>query len=161
MLSEKTSDDHATTADVIEEVLASYRAQGDRFDFACCLYPTAPFVQAQDLTDGLKLLEAGNYDVIMPIVKFDYPIWRSLKRDLTGKIVLNFPENLNVRSQDFPAAYHDAGQWYWFCVKAFEKNGVLMGPNTGSVILPQSRVQDIDTEDDWLMAEMKHKKALG
>jgi N-acylneuraminate cytidylyltransferase len=74
---------------------------------------------------------------------------------------LNFPENLNARSQDLPAAYHDAGQWYWFRVDAFLRDGVLMGANTGSVVLPPERVQDIDTEADWGIAEWKHERVFG
>src|SRR5438309_10241806 len=47
MRSAKMSDDHATTAEVLHEVLGQYRALGREFDFACCLYPTAPFVTAE------------------------------------------------------------------------------------------------------------------
>lgn len=156
--SARTSDDYATTADVLLEVLNDYRARGQNFDLACCLYPTAPFVRAEDLVEGLRLLEDGGFDVAMPIARFDYPIWRSLKRDETGRITLNFPENLNARSQDLPPAFHDAGQWYWFRTAALERDHALMGPNTGAVVLPAARVQDIDTEDDWVLAELKHAR---
>jgi N-acylneuraminate cytidylyltransferase len=155
------SDDHATTADVLCEVLATYAARGARFDLACCVYATAPFVRAEDLVLGRDLLEAGPFDVIMPVARFDYPIWRSLRRDDAGKIALNFPEHRDARSQDLPPAYHDAGQWYWFRTAALERDGTLMGPRSGSIVLPSSRVQDIDTEDDWALAELKHERLFG
>ena len=152
------SDDHATTSDVLLEVLARYAQLGERFEFACCLYPTAPFVRADDLRSGFGELLSSEFDVVMPIAAFSYPIWRSLKRDDKGAVLLNFPENLNVRSQDLPSAYHDAGQWYWFRTGMFLQQRVLMGQNTGSLLLPPSRVQDIDTEEDWSMAEIKHER---
>lgn len=156
--SAKTSDDYATTSDVLLEVLACYDDAGTRFDLACCLYPTAPFVTAGALQDGLEQLQSGNFDVVMPVARFDYPIWRSLKQAENGQITLNFPENLNARSQDLPPAFHDAGQWYWFRTQAFLRDTVLMGPNTGAVELSSALVQDIDTLEDWDLAELKHAR---
>lgn len=161
MRSAQTASDMATTSAVLIEVLAAYRARGRAFSLGCCLYPTAPFVRAEDLAGGRSLLLEGAFDVMMPVAAFDYPIWRSLKREASGRIALNFPENLNARSQDLPPAYHDAGQWYWFRTEAFLRDGALMGEATGSVVLPASRVQDIDTEEDWAMAELKHQRLFG
>ena len=152
-----TADDHATTADVLLEVIKDYEHQGQRFDIACNLYPTSPFATADDLKQGLEALVAGPFDVILPIVAFSYPILRSLKRSDHGKIDMNWPEHMNSRSQDLPKAYHDAGQWAFFKTPPFLTARTLFGPNTGSVILPESRVQDIDTLDDWAMAELKHR----
>lgn len=153
-----TSGDHATTCSVLSEVLARYTEQGISFSTACCLYPTAPFVTGTDLSAGQLALETSDFDVVMSITQFSYTIWRSLERHQNGSINLNFPENLNVRSQDLPAAYHDAGQWYWFRTAPFLRNGVLMGSNTGSIIVPSDRVQDIDTAEDWNIAELKHQR---
>jgi pseudaminic acid cytidylyltransferase len=155
--SANTADDHATTADVLLEVLASYQQLGQQFDIACNLYATSPFTTADDLKAGHEALVGGPFDVILPVVAFSYPILRSLKRSDDGKIDLNWPEHRNSRSQDLPKAYHDAGQWAFFKTTPFLTTKTLMGPNTGSVVLPESRVQDIDTEEDWAMAELKHR----
>ncbi|WP_340120098.1 pseudaminic acid cytidylyltransferase [Pelagibius sp. 7325] len=159
--SAKAADDHATTCDVLLEVLNRYAEMGQTFDLACCLYPTAPFVRAEDLRAGKARLLAEILDVIMPVAAFSYPIWRSLTRGDDGRVRLNFPEHLNARSQDLQPAYHDAGQWYWFRTAAFLRDPVLMGANTGSIVLPAGRVQDIDTEDDWALAELKHERLFG
>ncbi|WP_419908435.1 pseudaminic acid cytidylyltransferase [Hoeflea sp.] len=161
MRSTQTADDMATTSDVLLEVLDRYAAAGREFAFGCCIYPTAPFMRSSDLGEGKKRLEADRFDVIMPIAAFSYPIWRSLDREADGRLKMNFPENLNTRSQDLPQAYHDAGQWYWFKTAAFLRDRVLLGANTGSVILPSTQVQDIDTEEDWTIAEWKHERIFG
>lgn len=161
MRSSAAADDHATTSEVLIEVLERYAGIGKHFDLACCLYPTAPFVQSSDLVAGRTRLLASKFDTIIPVAAFSYPIWRSLRREESGRIILNFPENLNARSQDLPPAYHDAGQWYWFRAQAFLRDRVLMGLNTGSVLLSATRVQDIDTEEDWALAELKHERIFG
>lgn len=161
MRSSETASDMATTPAALLEVLDTYAAQGARFDLACCLYPTAPFVTAELLRDGYDALVRSAFDVIIPVAPFSYPIWRSLKRDDAGRIELNWPENLNRRSQDLAPAYHDVGQFYWFRTEALARDRVLMGPNTGSIVLPESQVQDIDNEVDWAIAELKHERLFG
>lgn len=158
MRTEETSDDFSTTADVLKEVLQMYAAREMDFTNACCIYPTAAFTISADLIEGYKTLQTGEFDTVMPIAAFSYPIWRSLQREVNGRIGLNFPEHLKSRSQDLPPAFHDAGQWYWFRTSAFLKRGTLLGENTGSIQLSELKVQDIDTEDDWNLAEIKHQR---
>jgi pseudaminic acid cytidylyltransferase len=156
-----TADDFATTADVLVEVLQSYRSRGRTFDLACCIYPTAPFVTTDALHEAFRRLQAGPFDVIMPVAAFSYPIGRALRRDESGRMDLIWPENLNRRSQDLPPSYHDAGQFYWFRVEPFLRSRALFGPNTGGMVLPDSHVQDIDNEADWTLAELKHQHIFG
>lgn len=152
MRSESNANDYATTADVLLEVLKEY----DRsFDQACCIYPTAPLLRMARLKEGLELMEKEDFDTVFPIVEFSYPIWRSLKMDETQKVSMNWPENLNSRSQDLLKSYHDAGQFYWFDVDSFLKTKSLFTDATGSIIMKPEEVQDIDTIDDWKMAELK------
>ena len=158
--SARTSGDFSTTPDVLVEVLENYRTCGMFFETACCIYPTAAFLTADALNEGYRKLQAETFDVVMPVAAFSYPIWRSLKRSDSGQIDLIWPENYPKRSQDLPKSYHDAGQFYWFRVDAFLRDRLLMGPNTGSILLPESHVQDIDTEADWAMAEFKHQWIL-
>ena len=134
---------------MLVEVLENYRARGMSFETACCIYPTAAFLTSDALNDGYRKLQRETFDVVMPVAAFSYPIWRSLKRGDSGRIDLIWPENYPKRSQDLPKSYHDAGQFYWFRVDAFLRDRVLMGPNTGSIVVPESHVQDIDTEADW------------
>jgi N-acylneuraminate cytidylyltransferase len=155
---ESTASDTATTASVLLEVLEEYDKRGTTFDMACCLYPTAPFVQPGDLIKGQRALVDSDFEVIMPVVPFAYPIWRSLRRTDSGQLVMNFPDYRDERSQDLPASFHDAGQWYWFQTAALRRDGSLMGSNTGSIVLPSLAVQDIDTEEDWTLAELKHQR---
>lgn len=154
--SESNSDDYATTANVLLEVLASYQAQGIHFEQACCIYPTAPFISAEKLKNAFELLIERQADSVIPITAFSFPIWRSFKLE-DGKIAYNWNEFSQKRSQDLPKAYHDCGQFYFFNVQRFIENKLLVSDNTLGIEVPETEVQDIDTPEDWEIAELKYK----
>lgn len=157
MRSAATSDDYATTADVINEVLSEYRRRGREFDALACIYATAPFVTAKRLEEGFGIIESRKAEAAFTCVEYSYPIQRSLVLGNEGKIGMKFPEYATARSQDLQKTYHDAGQFYFTTVKAFEDCGSLWGPNTLPIILSETEVQDLDTPTDWILAEMKYE----
>ncbi len=152
--SKTNSDDYATTMDVINEVLKDYtEKKGKEFRFVCCIYPTAPFIQISHLHEGFSKLISNNYTSVFPVVAFSYPVWRGLALDNKGASTMIWPEFLNARSQDLQPVYHDAGQWYWFNNENLKDWN--WPENTGTLILSEEHVQDIDTITDWKLAEIK------
>jgi pseudaminic acid cytidylyltransferase len=154
--SEKNASDFAMTADVLEEVLLEYNKIGKIFEFACCIYPTAPFISAEKLKLGHEKLIKYKCDSVIPVVRFSYPIQRAFKVT-EEKISMIWPENFNMRSQDLMPAYHDAGQFYWFKTDALYKYKRLLTDNSISLELDESEIHDIDNMTDWKIAEMKYK----
>lgn len=155
MRSTKNSDDFATTADVLIEVIENYQQLGKKNQYACCLYPTAPFVTSEKLKKAFDLLIEHQADSVIPVVAFSYPIWRSLKIE-NGKLQMNFPENLNKRSQDLPPAYHDVGQFYFFEIAKFLSTKRLFSDFSVPLHISELEMQDIDNETDWKLAELKY-----
>lgn len=154
--SDKNANDYATTMEVIEEVLDSYNnILNITFEKACCIYPTAPFIQIQHLKEGLSKLTKNNLTSVFPIVAFNYPVFRGIEIQKDGKVKMVWPEYLNSRSQDLKAIYHDAGQWYWFNTEKIGES--LFTNNSSSIVLSEHEVQDIDTIIDWKIAEIKYK----
>lgn len=154
--SEKNADDFATTLDVIREVYSFYQNSNVLFDNICCIYPTAPFVVADKLEKGFKLLLDKQYDSVLPIVKYSFPIQRSFSKNHDGCIIYRFPEDMNKRSQDLESTYHDAGQYYWMKVDVLKGNSIVTN-NSGGVECSELEVQDIDNEVDWKLAELKYE----
>lgn len=154
--SPETSNDYATTADVLKEVIAEYEKRGITFDYFCCLYPTAPFVSPEKIRYGYDMMIEKNANGAMPVVQFSYPIQRALKID-DNKISMIQPEHLKSRSQDLMKTYHDAGQYYWYKVDAFRNEQNIMMLNPIAIVTPEDEVQDIDTLEDWKMAEIKYE----
>ncbi len=155
MRSAGNSDDHATTADVLLEVLADYEKAGKTFDSLCCIYPTAPFVTAAKLRDASKLLEEKDADAVVPVVRYSFPPQRAFVRsgDYT---VMKYPEHARTRSQDLEPYFHDAGQFYFLKTSSFLKEKAVFMPRLISLEMPETEVQDIDNETDWKLAELKY-----
>lgn len=154
--SEKTSGDFATTNDVLLEVIDEYEKRGQSFDVLCCIYPTAPFITAAKLMDGIKLLTDSGADTLIPVVDFSYPPQRAM-HIVDGKLEFMYPENLNARSQDLEKHYHDVGQFYFTKVEKYKETRNLMRGNIAPMVLSELEVQDIDNQIDWQMAELKYK----
>ncbi len=158
--SKENSDDFSTTSDVIREVLKEYENRGQRFDYACCIYPTAPFLTAETIRDAMEILMDKKADSVVPVVKFSFPPQRAVVvRD--GAIKMNMPEYALTRSQDLEPWYHDCGQFYCLNVESFLEQGFLVMDNTYPYYQDEMNVQDIDTVEDWEMAEMKMKLIRG
>lgn len=156
MRSEATSNDFATTRDVLLEVLNRYRENGKEFDYMACIYPTAPFITAKRLKECGNIIKADDTYCIIPVVKFNYPPQRAYI--ITDKgMEFKWPEYKFSRSQDLEPFYHDAGQFYFYDVKKYiELNGTIT-TNIKPYILSETEVQDIDNLEDWIIAEQKYR----
>ena len=154
--SEQTANDFASTDDVIMEVLSEYQKRGENFDAFCCIYPTAPFLTGQRLKEAMALLDTA--DSVMPIVPFSYPPQRGLIINEKGLVARQFPQYATARSQDLPKVYHDCGQFYACRTKPFLEAGTTDVENLVPLILSEMEVQDIDTLEDWEIAEIKYRR---
>jgi pseudaminic acid cytidylyltransferase len=152
----KTSDDYSTVTDVLEEVILQYRDKGQTFDYLCCIYPTAPFVNAEKLKIGMDLLIKTGCDCVLPVTRFSFPIQRSLKIE-NDRALMIWPENYLSRSQDLMPAYHDCGQFYCMRTQSMLEQKKLFAKNTIPMVTSSLEVQDIDNEEDWLIAEIKYR----
>jgi len=156
MRSESNSDDYATTADVIAEVISCYEERNMIFDRICCIYPTAPFITTDRLKEAMNLFASSDADSLMPVVKFGFPPQRAVViRE--GCIQYNNLEYALSRSQDLEPLYHDCGQFYICKTGVFKEQKSLVTANTVPFVISEEEVQDIDTLSDWILAELKYR----
>ncbi len=152
--SKKNSDDNATTISVLKEVLNKY----DGFTYAACIYPTAPLISVKSLTEAKTIISETNFDSVFTVIKYGHPVQRALKvNDKSGKVEMINKDNLNIRSQDLISTFHDAGQFYFFKINPVMESNTLFTDNSRALILSELEAQDIDTEPDWKLAELKYK----
>lgn len=155
MRSKETANDYATTTEAVIEVLECYKNMQTEFDVVCCIYATAPFVTSTRIVEAFDLMQKSDYESVFTVAAFSQPIQRALKSE--NKCLKSiWPEYKNVRSQDLPVSYYDAGQFYFSTVEALLKNMSFWGEYTGGLVLSELEVQDLDTMDDWKLAEMKY-----
>lgn len=152
--SPENADDHATTLDVVREVLGRYPTD---FDRVCCLYATAPFIQPSHLRAAAQLLDESGADCVFPVLRYGFPVQRSVVLDAAGRVRMRQPEYQTARSQDLEPVFHDAGQFYFFRPAPVLAAGRLWTDDTRALELPETEAHDIDTETDWQLAEMKYR----
>lgn len=157
MRSDATSNDYATTQDVVMEVLEDYRKMDVDFEYACCIYPTAPFITAEKLNNAMKMLVENKCDTVFPVVPFSFPPQRGMIITDENKVVYKNPEFALTRSQDLETIYHDCGQYYCINVDSFFIQKKIIMKNVNAIVLSELQVQDIDNETDWKLAELKYK----
>jgi N-acylneuraminate cytidylyltransferase len=155
------SNDHAGTTEVIAHATQWALGQGWPVTAVCCIYATAPFVQADDLKRGLEALESGDWAYAFTVTDYAAPIFRSFQKNTDSGIEMFFPEHFSTRSQDLPTALHDAGQFYWGRPSAWMEGKRIFDRHSMPIVIPRWRVQDIDEQDDWIRAELTFNQLKG
>ena len=153
------ANDTATTAEALVHALEWYNEQGIEWEWFSCIYPTAVFVEPDQLCAAAKLLKEAEAPGVLTVCRFDYPIQRSIRLNSEGTLEWNWPEHELTRSQDLEEAYHDTGQFYMWPASAFLRNPRLMPAGARPYFLDSKQVVDIDTEEDWQMAEQIYRVA--
>lgn len=150
----ENSNDFATIADVLIEVVDELKKQGENYNEVCCLFATAPFITSNQIVSVNKLLSEVDCDSAFTIQDFGYPIFRALKKNESGNLELVWKEHQNSRSQDLPKTFHDAGQLYWIKTQSLMSEKTLFTKNAKGFELKKYESVDIDTEEDWKTAEL-------
>jgi len=151
------ADDHTPTRAVINHAINYLLSCGYTLDYVCCVYPTACFITAGDLVDSFKLLTSSDTSFVFSAATYPYPIQRAFRISSNGHCERLNPEHRFTRSQDLEDRYHDAGQFYWGHYQAFLDNIDCVSSNGTPFVIPRERVHDIDTAEDWSLAERLFK----
>lgn len=141
------------TAEVIAHAVEWMRAESWPVSAVCCVYPTAPLLSPQALRRGLERLEEADWAFVVAACEFPSSIFRAFQTTSSGGLKMVFPDAFDERSQDLPRVLHDAGQFYWGRPEAWLRKKRMFEEYSSAIVLPRSRVQDIDTPDDWIRAE--------
>ena len=151
------ANDYAGTIPVIKHAIEWFENQGQSPSEVCCLYATAPFVQANAIREAYKQMKQEQANYCLTVTSFAFPIQRAIKVTEENRIEMFIPEHLETRSQDLKDAFHDAGQFYWGKAKDFKQQKSLFSKDASPYILPRHLVQDIDTPEDWKRAELMYQ----
>jgi len=147
------ANDYTATAPVVAHAIEMCRKRGWVVENVCCIYPCVPFIHAIDIGEALKTLRDSDADYCFPVAHYPSPIQRAFKLLQNGGIQLLYPDFELTRTQDLDVAYFDAGQFYWGEADAWLRNPRIHSNSVGYVV-PNWRVVDIDTIEDWTRAEI-------
>ena len=151
------SDDYVGTLPVIKHAIEWLAKNSVAPSEVCCIYATAPFIKPSEIQAGLNKLQELDCDFSFSVCSYQFPIQRAFR--ILGEVgVCMYKSNeFNTRSQDLEEAYHDAGQFYWGYPSSWNKDVQMFSERSAPIILPHYRVQDIDTIEDWIRAELLFK----
>ena len=150
------SDDHTPTVPVISHAISECKKNNWNIDNVCCIYPAVPLLNPRHITDAFILLLESPSKYIFPVTSFPSAIQRALKSDNKGNANPIYPEYSQIRTQDLEPAFFDAGQFYWGHANNWTNNKSIHD-NARIIQIPEDKVVDIDTPEDWDKAELIFK----
>ena len=151
------SDDFTPTIPVVAHAINEIKSEVGNIRSVCCLYATAPFIKPSLIIEGHQLLQMHPNGYVFTATDYPFPIQRAIQFDDNGELKMIQPDNFNVRSQDLSLAFHDAGQFYWADSSTWLAQKPFFNKHSTPLLLPRRIVQDIDTEEDWEMAELLYR----
>lgn len=147
------SDDFTNTGDVIKHTLEFLKTKGEEYRYVCTLYATAPLLQEKYLLEAFEALKDSDACMAFSATSMPFPIQRTFKLTPNNRCEMFTPEHFFTRSQDLEEAYQDAGQFY-LEDRDRKLKDIAFGSQSIPIILPRYLVQDIDTLEDFLRAEI-------
>lgn len=151
--SRELSDDYATTVSVMQDAVKRIENKYSNLENVCCIYPATPLLKSEQLKKSLCMLKDGNWDYVVGVSSSKIPPERFLSIGKNREIIMRFPVYETSRTQDFPQAFHDAGQFYWGKKISWESALPLFTSRSTILELPPESAIDVDTLDDWHYAE--------
>ncbi len=153
---QKLSDDLSNTLSVVKHAIEQ-RDTNNNLESVCCLYATAPFIDAKTINQSYEKFISSNASFCLGITNFSFPIQRAVRISNNNRIEIINEDNSNKSSQDFEETFHDAGQFCWGKASAFRKEISVYSGLTIPYILKNNLVRDIDTIEDWIQAEAMYR----
>lgn len=159
MRSAEAANDTAPDVVVLQEVISEYEKRGQSFDVICYLYPCTPLVTVEKLKHGLDTMIETGADIVTPVLRFSSPPLRGIVFR-NGEWVKLFPEYAYTRSQDMEPIYCYAGQYTFYNGQTFFKKDDTER-RMYAFEISEMEAQDVDSDVDWKMAEIKYKLLHG
>lgn len=152
------SDDYATTIDVIQAATTQLQAVVlGTIDFVTCIYPVTPFLRIDHLQQGLRILAQNAESYVFAAQDQSSQVGRSFRINEKSKLEKVFPTQEQMRTQDLPKIYSDAGLFYMGSAKKWLSKTPLFSPDSKVIKIGRYESIDIDTEEDWRFAEELYK----
>ncbi len=154
--------DKATVRAVAKDFLATQAQTGNPYDLLCVLYATAPFRTAQDIKDVYNLIERGVCHHTLAVCEYEQAPHQALKlTSEKGDLSPMWPELVAERSDSLPRLLVDNGSTYCVMTENFMKDQNFYAPTMRGHIMPRWKSVDMDTPEDFELAQFFSEKHKG
>jgi pseudaminic acid cytidylyltransferase len=145
--------DHAGLLEVVQGDIGHLLKTSETSLILACVLPTAVLLSAEDLGRAITWVREGTARFVVSVGRFSYPVQRALRMNFNSSVEMVWPENYPKRSQDLEILFHDAGQFYVGSTAEWSHRDTMFQDPAKAIIIEDWRVQDIDVEEDWILAE--------
>jgi len=150
---ENLADNFTGTTEVIQNALETALTQLSHDHWIYKIYPTSP-VTPDLVKDFVEFSEKSPDSFSISVGKFRSNIERAMALTRSGELRPLSPERLHSRSQDIEDRFFDAGKIYGANVASWKSTTSPLVQGARGFIMPIWASIDIDTEDDWTLAEL-------
>ena len=151
------ADDKTSTSVVISHFIKFLLKKGEKFDYVCCIYPTAVFANSKNLIYAFKNIKKKNINYVFTVSEFNHPIERSFSL-IGNKISKTMKKKFFLsRTNELKKRYHDAGQFYFGKTSSFLKKYPIFQKNCMVIKMKKNFHIDINDISDWKLAELMFK----
>lgn len=157
--SKENSQDTSSTWDAVREVLHRYQDMGVEYDMFCVLQITSPLRDAQHIREAFQQYKNKEAYSIVSICEMEYPlsVCNYLPEDHSLVGFIRTDGNSYAR-QKVRKSYRFNGALYMCNTEAFLRLGSIYEERCFAYIMETQKSVDIDTIDDFNMAEYLFKK---
>ena len=127
---------------------------GKKFDQIWFLTPCSPLIDTKDLISASKFIKKNKVKNLLAVTEYPHPIQRAFKLSKSKKLSPERKKNVIVRTQDFEKRYHDTGTFGVIDYNSLIKKKLIFK----GFLIARNKGIDIDTIDDWKLAESLYKK---
>lgn len=147
--------DTARSVDVVLHALEFYEKERvEQYDAVCLLQPTSPYRPGNVIDEALETFLEGGYDALVSVRKVPdhyHPNW--VFRLDNGKLSNYTNEPIETRRQNLNPCYHRDGAIYITRTAVIEKEQSFLASNTCGFVINSPALINIDSMDDWRIAE--------
>lgn len=149
------ADDFTPVSSVTIDALCRLDPVGDRFGVVAQLMPNCPLRTADDVIDSYRQFAKGLRHAQISIVRYGWQNpWWALRRNERYELEPLFREQMSTRSQDQPALFCPTGAIWWARTETLRQKRTFHSEDQTGWEIPWQRGIDIDTSEDWAMAEV-------
>jgi CMP-N-acetylneuraminic acid synthetase len=157
---ESLARDTAASIDVIVHALETLEQQGRQYDIVCLLQPTNPFRPKGFIDKAIRRFTEAGTDSLISVLsvpdKYN-PHW-VFEADQNGHLFIATGEKVIIKQrQDLPFAYYRDGSIYLTKTCIIKEQHSIYGQSIAFIEADPHEHVNIDTMDDWKLAEKRLK----
>ena len=154
--------DEAETIDVVCDAIKELESIEDRYQYLLVLQPTSPLRTTRHINEAIELLSKKRADSVIGVTELEHPLeWTdTIPENLSMDGFFSQIRSSTTRSQNYPTRYRINGAIYLGRIsRILSENSLFLGHGSFAYKMDHSCSIDIDTENDFIFAEVLLQKS--